>query len=162
MICQEWWGVLCGCHKEFEGMTEEIAQSLDFLTRARVWGGHGKLKAVKLKGCWGTDSLGWGRVGRWNPKEMTSPIKYPVQIHLDKSLLKKCPCLNVVNQTSSCHHVWRKSYCYYFLWTRKERKPSLLSFQREIILTLTEISHLFLLRSHLSKASSTLLPESSS
>ena len=30
---------------------EETAQSLDFLTRARVWGGLGKLKAVKLKGC---------------------------------------------------------------------------------------------------------------
>lgn len=90
MVCQEWW-VLCGCHKEFEGMMEETAQSLDFLTRARVWGGLGKLKAVKLKGCWGIDSLGWGRVGRWNPKEMTNPIKYPVQIHLDKSLLKEVP-----------------------------------------------------------------------
>lgn len=30
---------------------EETAETLGLLARARVWGGNGKLKAVKLKGC---------------------------------------------------------------------------------------------------------------
>lgn len=59
-----------------------------------------------LQGCWGINSLGWGRVSGMNPKGMASLTKYPIQTHLDKHLQTESPSI-VMNCTSLSHHFWR-------------------------------------------------------
>ena len=74
------------------------------------------------------DSLGFtGLGGSRNFKGITSSTKYPMQIHLDKFLLKEGPGL-VMNHIGISHHLWRKSHCYCFSYRSGERESPLLFF----------------------------------
>ena len=65
--------------------------------------------------------------GSRNFKGITSSTKYPMQIHLDKFLLKEGPGL-VMNHIGISHHLWRKSHCYCFSYRSGERESPLLFF----------------------------------
>lgn len=84
---------LCGCSKEFEGMMEETAESLDLSQgkgQGQTWEIEGQIPGLLRHRFTGMGESGWG--GEWvgsNLKGMIRPTMYLIQTRLVKSLLKE-------------------------------------------------------------------------